>query len=190
MCYRDSVQLSRRFFARPCRDVARALIGKRLVCGSLSGVIVETEAYLGPVDGASHARFGKTKRNAPMFGPPGHAYVYLCYGMYDLFNIVTGRNGDAQAVLIRALELDDDESHVARGPGKLTRALGISRSDNGTDLVTSGRIHVTTARRPPVEKVRSSPRIGIDYAGDWADKPLRYYWSENPAVSGPRGMRV
>src|SRR5262245_40154159 len=98
----DVERLSRRFFSRPSEVVARALLGKVLVCGTRAGTVVETEAYLGPDDKASHARFGPTARNAVMFGPGGVSYVYLIYGMYDMFNVVTGRDGEGQAVLVRA----------------------------------------------------------------------------------------
>ncbi len=180
-------RLSPRFFARRSDAVARALIGKTLVCGDRAGVIVETEAYLGPDDLASHARFGKTDRNAVMFGPGGVAYVYLIYGMYDMFNVVTGPAGRAEAVLVRALEIAGDAA-AARGPGKLTRALGISRrKHNGTDLVRSADLFV--APGPPVarERIARGPRIGVDYAGDWAQAPLRFWLDGHPSVSRPRG---
>lgn len=175
--------LSRRFFARPSPVVARALLGKRLVVGGGSGIIVETEAYLGPEDAASHARFGITPRTAPMFGPAGHSYVYLCYGMYELFNIVTGRDGEGQAVLIRALEVDGGDPRAGGGPGKLTRALGLSREHNHIDLTASADLCVTRGRRIPAERVEVSPRVGVDYAGSWAEEPLRYFVGDHPSVS-------
>ena len=183
-------RLSRRFFARPADTVARALLGKRLVHGERSGIIVETEAYLGAFDAASHARFGLTRRNAPMFGPAGVSYVYLCYGMYDLFNIVTGVDGEGQAVLIRALELEGEEPEIARGPGKLTRALAIDRSHDSLDMTSSERLYVTSARRPRADAISTSGRIGVDYAGDWANKELRYFLTDHPAVSGKRKRRT
>jgi len=181
------VRLTQRFFARRSDAVARALIGKTLVCGDRAGVIVETEAYLGPDDLASHARFGKTDRNAVMFGPGGVAYVYLIYGMYDMFNVVTGPAGRAEAVLVRALEIAGDAA-AARGPGKLTRALGISRrKHNGIDLVRSADLFV--APGPPVAgaRIARGPRVGVDYAGDWAQAPLRFWLDGHPSVSRPRG---
>jgi DNA-3-methyladenine glycosylase len=179
-------RLTRRFFARPSHVVAPALLGKVLVHGHRAGVIVETEAYLGPHDLASHARFGRTKRNAVMFGEAGVTYVYLCYGMYDLFNIVTGARGRPEAVLIRALEPlagVDRAPSTARGPGKLTRALGISRAHNEIDLVASDELYVRAGRRVPAERVAAGPRVGVDYAGAWADEPLRFWIDGHAAVS-------
>mgnify|MGYP001589761228 CR=1 FL=1 len=170
--------------------VARALLGQILVRGERAGLIVETEAYLGPEDLASHARFGPTKRTAVMFGEGGVTYVYLCYGMYELFNIVTGRAGEAGAVLLRALApergLGEDPS-VARGPGKLTRAMGLSRATDGAvDLTTAAELFVAAGRRVPSTQVAVGPRIGVDYAGDWAKRPLRFWIDGHPAVSGMR----
>lgn len=183
-------RLTHRFFARGSDAVARALLGKTLVCGDRAGLIVETEAYLGPDDLASHARFGRTERNAVMFGPGGVAYVYLIYGMYDMFNVVTGPEGRAQAVLVRALEpargLNGDPT-AARGPGKLTRALGISRRHNGTDLVRSGDLYVAAGgARVARERIACGPRIGVDYAGEWARAPLRFWIDGHPSVSRSR----
>jgi DNA-3-methyladenine glycosylase len=178
--------LSRRFYARPADQVARALLGKLLVHRDRTGVIVETEAYLGPQDLASHARFGKTRRNQVMFGPGGVSYIYLCYGMYDLFNVVTGPPGQPQAVLVRALEpcrgLPQDMA-VARGPGKLTRALRIDRRMSGRDLTSGGAMFLARGRRVPKHLVRRGPRVGVDYAGAWARAPLRYWIDGNAAVS-------
>jgi DNA-3-methyladenine glycosylase len=182
-------RLTQRFFARRSDAVARALLGKTLVCGDRAGVIVETEAYLGPDDLASHARFGKTERNAVMFGPGGVAYVYLIYGMYDMFNVVTGPDGRAEAVLVRALEPArglTGGAAAARGPGKLTRALGISRRHNGTDLVRSDDLFLAGGARVAPERIACGPRIGVDYAGDWAAAPLRFWIEGHPAVSRSR----
>jgi DNA-3-methyladenine glycosylase len=183
-------RLTQRFFARRSDAVARALIGKTLVCGDRAGVIVETEAYLGPADLASHARFGKTERNAVMFGPGGVAYVYLIYGMYDMFNVVTGPPGRAEAVLVRALEPARGISGgaaAARGPGKLTRALGISRrKHNGTDLVRSADLFLAAGAPVSRARIASGPRIGVDYAGDWAQAPLRFWLDGHPSVSRSR----
>jgi DNA-3-methyladenine glycosylase len=188
-------RLSPAFFRRSPEVLARALLGKALVCGDRAGVIVETEAYLGPEDAASHARFGKTARNAVMFGPGGIAYVYLCYGMYELFNVVAGRDGEAGAVLVRALEpwrgLGDDPA-LARGPGKLSRALGLSRADNGVDLAGDERLFVAAAgRRPGRARIAVGPRVGVDYAGAWAGAALRFWIDGHPAVSRrPRPRRA
>src|SRR5262245_11623920 len=144
-------RLTRRFFARPSEVVARALLGKLLVCGGRAGVVVETEAYLGADNKASHARFGPTSRNAVMFGPGGVAYVYLIYGMYDMFNIVTGRDGEPQAVLVRAVHPAAGIAGgpaAAAGPGKVCRALGISRSrHHGIDLTASTELFLTSGSR-------------------------------------------
>lgn len=184
--------LSRAFYRQPSDVVARRLLGKQLVHGERSGIIVETEAYLGPHDAASHARFGRTERNAVMFGPGGVTYVYLCYGMYDLFNVVTGRDGEPQAVLIRALEpvsgIDLDIA-TARGPGKLTRALGLGRADSGRDLTASPALTIRHGRRVPASHIASGPRIGVDYAGEWAHAPLRFWIAGHPAVSRPARAR-
>src|SRR5581483_6430538 len=130
------MRLARSFYARPAEAVARDLLGKRLCLsradGSLTvGRIVETEAYLGPRDLASHARFGRTGRTEVMFGPPGRAYVFLIYGMHSCLNVVTSPEGEAQAVLLRALEPRANLARSAVGPGRLCKALGIDRSFNG-----------------------------------------------------------
>ncbi len=179
-------RLGRRFFARPADVVARALLGKVLVCGERAGVVVETEAYVGPHDLACHARVGRTKRTEVMFGEPGLAYVYLCYGIYDLLNVVTGRLGHPEAVLVRALEPlagMDGSPHTARGPGKLTRALGVTRAQNGLDVVSSQELFFRAGRRVRAEQIASGPRVGVDYAGAWADEPLRFWIDGHAAVS-------
>jgi len=182
-------RLSTRFYRRPAAELARALLGKLLVHRGRAGMIVEAEAYLGPEDAASHARFGVTGRNAVMYGPPGRAYVYLCYGMYDMFNVVGERDGVAGAVLVRALApvrgLPDDPA-VARGPGKLTRALGLSRAHDGVDLAGDAPLYLTEGSRLAPDRIACGPRIGVDYAGEWAAAPLRYWIAGHPAVSGPR----
>jgi DNA-3-methyladenine glycosylase len=171
--------------------LARALLGKRLVHGAQSGIIVETEAYLGPEDLASHARFGPTERNRVMFGPGGIAYVYLCYGIHEMFNVVSGREGEPGAVLIRALDpgalLD---RAVARGPGKVTRALGLSREHNGVDLSADARLYIAAGRVVKPEEVAVGPRVGIDYAGEWAAASLRFWVAGHPAVSRQPRARV
>jgi DNA-3-methyladenine glycosylase len=179
-----SRRLSTRFFSRPCSEVAPALLGKLIVHGKRRGIIVETEAYLGPDDAASHARFGPTPRNAPMFGPAGVAYVYLCYGVHEMFNIVTGPSGQAEAVLIRAVELlGSDDLRRGAGPGKLTRALELSRRHNSLDLCSSDELYLTQGRQVPKSAVEVGPRIGVDYAGPWAQRPLRFWIRNHKAVS-------
>ena len=170
---------------RDVRVVARELVGKVLVHGRRAGIIVETEAYRGPEDLASHARFGPTARTSVMFGPGGVSYVYLCYGIHEMFNVVTGAEGEGQAVLIRAvaplLGLGDNAS-VGRGPGKVTRALGLSRSHDRQDLLRGSLFlaRVPEAEPPPIA---AGPRIGVDFAGDWAAEPYRFWWRDHPAVS-------
>ena len=178
------------FFRRDAAAVARELLGCALVHRGRAGIIVETEAYGGPEDAASHARFGPTARNRVMFGPGGVSYVYLCYGIHQLFNVVTGEDGQAQAVLVRAiapyLGLPDDPA-VGRGPGKVTAALGIDGRHDRLDLAR-GALFV--ARAPaedaaPPPPIEAGPRIGVDFAGEWAARPLRYWWRDHPAVSRP-----
>jgi len=171
--------MDREWYARDVETVARELIGCRLVHGKRAGIIVETEAYRGPEDGASHARFGPTARTAVMFGKGGVAYVYLCYGIHEMFNIVTGVEGQGQAVLIRAVAMPDDDA-LGRGPGKVTKALAIDRSHDRRDL-TRGALYVAPGETPPA--VKAGPRVGVDYAGEWANKPFRYWWADHPAVS-------
>jgi DNA-3-methyladenine glycosylase len=174
--------LPRSFYARDAIVVARELLGKVLVNGATAGIIVETEAYPGGDDLASHSAAGITNRTRVIFGPPGHAYVYLCYGMHACMNIVAEREGTAGCVLIRALEpvagLDimrerraaRHERDLASGPGKLTRALGITLADYGTDL-TRGDFVVREPAQPRKLHIEVTPRIGITKC---ADLPLRF----------------
>lgn len=168
--------------------VARELVGKILVHGRRAGIIVETEAYRGPEDLASHARFGPTARTSVMFGPGGVAYVYLCYGIHEMFNVVTGAAGDGQAVLIRAIApyagLPDDPA-VGRGPGKVTKALLLDRRHDRKDLATGG-LFIATDPALPAPPIATGPRIGVAYAGAWAAEPYRFWWRDHPAVSGAR----
>jgi DNA-3-methyladenine glycosylase len=171
------------WFRRDAATVAQELVGCALVHRKRAGLIVETEAYLGPDDLASHARFGPTARTSVMFGPGGVSYVYLCYGIHQMFNIVTGPEGHPQAVLIRAVAplagLPDDNA-VGRGPGKVTKALLLDRRHDRRDLA-KGQLYVAAHSKPP--ELAQGPRIGIDYAGAWASKPLRFWWKDHPAVS-------
>ncbi|MDX2087820.1 MAG: DNA-3-methyladenine glycosylase [Kofleriaceae bacterium] len=177
------------WYQRDAATVARELIGCVLVHRRRAGVIVEAEAYLGPEDLASHARFGPTKRTSVMFGPGGISYVYLCYGIHQMFNVVTGRDGDGQAVLIRAIAphagLPDDPS-VGRGPGKVTTALAIDHRHDRRDLAR-GALFVARGREAPPDGIERGPRIGVDYAGAWAHKPLRFWWRGHPSVSAGGG---
>jgi DNA-3-methyladenine glycosylase len=188
----EAARLPPAFYRRDAPVVARELIGCALVHRGRAGVIVEAEAYGGPEDRASHARFGPTERTSVMFGPGGVAYVYLCYGIHQMFNIVTGEAGAGQAVLIRAiaphLGLPDDPA-VGRGPGKVTTALGIDRRHDRRDLAR-GALFVARAPGAPdpgAPPVASGPRVGVDYAGEWATRPLRFWWRDHPAVSRPAG---
>lgn len=180
------------FFHRDVLVVARELVGCALVHRRRAGMIVETEAYHGPDDAASHARFGPTARTSVMFGPGGISYVYLCYGIHQMFNIVTGREGEGQAVLIRAvaplLGLPDDPS-VGRGPGKVTTALGLDRRHDRRDLAR-GALFVAAHATPPA--IATGPRVGVAYAGEWAARPWRFWWKDHPSVSGikTRGKRA
>lgn len=173
-------------------DAARALIGKIIVHGKTSGRIVETEAYLGAGDLAAHSARGETPRTKVIFGLPGHAYVYFIYGMYDCLNVVVEPEGVAGCVLIRALEpLDGIEQMrkrrgiekkmeaLANGPGKLTRALGITLRHNCADL-TRGPITVHPPEKDTAFEIAVSARIGITKS---ADLPLRFYIKENRFVS-------
>jgi DNA-3-methyladenine glycosylase len=196
--------LGRSFYNRPTLDVARDLIGKVLVhetrAGITSGVIVETEAYIGESDPACHAAPGPTKRNALLYGPPGVAYVYLNYGIHYLVNAVTEAEGWPAAVLIRALEpldgialmrrrrgktADVDVDDLCRGPGNLTRALGITLAENGLDL-TGSALRIEN-RRLPRRPVDWSRRIGINVG---VEQEWRVTAADSLAVSGRvRGAR-
>ena len=180
-------RFARSFFGRSPDVLARALLGKLLVHRGKAGVIVEAEAYLAEHDLASHARFGPTDRNRVMFGPGGMAYVYLCYGVHEMFNVVADRDGTAGAVLIRALAplpQANRDPGWARGPGKLTRALGLSRAQNGQDLTNAGGVYVARGpHRVPSDRIARGPRVGVGYAGKWATAPLRYWIKGHPAVS-------
>ena len=187
-------KLDRSFYARPAEELAPLLIGKILVrrLAAADGTsitrrarIVETEAYVGQHDLACHAAKGRTGRTEIMFGPPGFAYVYLIYGMHDMLNIVASEVDDAQAVLIRgATPLDDWQADLS-GPGKLARALRITRRDNGADL-TGEELYLIDDHAPPTRIVRT-PRIGVDYACEWKDKPLRFIVEERHRARKRRG---
>lgn len=174
--------LARRFYVRPAVEVARALLGKILVHGDAAARIVETEAYLGLADAASHASRGPTPRTEVIFGPPGHAYVYLIYGIHQCLNIVAEPEGSPGCVLIRALEPLKGLEPDCRtdGPGRLTRAMGITLRHNGVD-VTRGPITVHEPRREKPFQTAVSPRIGLTHNADW---PLRFFIAGNRFVSG------
>ncbi len=159
--------------------MARDLLGKILVHGARSARIVETEAYLGEHDPAAHASRGLTPRTRVLFGPAGHAYVYLIYGMHECLNIVTGPEGTPGCVLIRAVEPLSGITMKTDGPGKLTRALGITRRHYGADL-RRGALRVCEPAQQAPLAIGVSPRIGIRHAADW---PLRFYITGNAYVS-------
>jgi DNA-3-methyladenine glycosylase len=184
--------LPRKFYARDTIAVARDLLGKIVVHGETSGKIVETEAYLGGSDLASHSARGVTNRTRVIFGPPGHAYVYFIYGMYECLNLVVEPEGNPGCVLIRALEpvagIDVMQRRrpaahtlrdLASGPGRLTLALDITRAQNGAD-VTRGNLTVRSTRREEPLEIEVTPRIGIRQCADW---PLRFTVKGNPFVS-------
>ena len=149
------------------------------------GRIVEVEAYLGPHDLAAHSSKGLTKRTRVMFGPPGHAYVYLIYGMHWCVNVVTQREGMASAVLLRALEPVRNLEGRTQGPALLCKAMGIDGRLNGQDLLGEALFIRRPAGDPPVPRIVRRPRIGVDYAGSWARRLLRFYVRGNAFVSKP-----
>jgi DNA-3-methyladenine glycosylase len=187
-----SRRLGRAFFNGPPLDVARRLLGKTLVrveAGALTGgTILETEAYIGEEDDASHARAGRTARTAVMYGPAGVAYIYLNYGLHWLFNIVAGEPGSPAAVLVRAVApiLGTDRIAARRGtqpealwtdgPGKLTQALGITGADNGTDLcVPDAGIYILDAPAIPDSSVTRTPRVGLNKVSEpWKSIDWRF----------------
>lgn len=179
-------KLPRSFYDRDTKVVARELLGKWLVHQSTGrqriGRIVETEAYLGEHDLAAHSSKGLTARTRIMFGPPGHAYVYLIYGMYHCMNVVTEREGQAAAVLLRAVEPIKNLTGRTCGPGLLCRALHLDRRLNGHDLLSD---ELFIAAPDTAEKIRVTkrPRIGVDYARHWSKRLLRFYVTGNPFVS-------
>jgi DNA-3-methyladenine glycosylase len=184
---RSLVKLGRSFYQRPALKLARDLVGtvlvRRIDSNEYRARIVETEAYVGAHDLACHASKGRTRRTEVMFGPGGHAYVYFIYGMYDMFNIVASVTGDAQAVLIRAAEPLDGWEIDLSGPGKLARGLHITRAQNGLDL-TGDELFVLadSSYRPRIVRTK---RVGVDYAKEWKDAPLRFLDARSQAVSKP-----
>ncbi len=178
--------LARSFYEPGADEVAMALLGKYLVHRTTAGVhigrIVETEAYLGPHDRAAHSARGRTARTEIMFGPPGFAYVYLIYGRYCCFNAVTGVIDHASAVLVRALEPVAGLTGSTRGPGLLCAAMGIDRRHTGSDL-TASSLFIADAPALAARQIARRPRIGVDYAGAWARRLLRFYEKGNPNVS-------
>jgi len=184
--------LDRKFYGRDTLQVARALLGKKLVRQinglELSGMIVETEAYCGEADSACHAHRGKTPRNAVMFGEPGHAYVYFTYGMHYMLNLVTEATENPCAVLVRAIlplaGIEEMEarrkrkrSELTNGPAKLCQALSIDKSLNGWDLTCGKELWVADYKKIPAKSIITTPRIGIDYASkEHKEAPWRFIY--------------
>ena len=190
----DARKPKRSFFERGTLTVARALIGMHLVHDDghavRAGRIVETEAYLGPRDLAAHSARGRTRRTEVMFGPAGHAYVYFIYGFWNCLNVVTGRPGVPHAVLLRALEPLGSLTESTWGPGLLCRALHIDRRLNGADLLGEALWLEYPRRRAPTVRIARAARIGVDYAGEWAQRPWRFFDRDSPFVSTvPAGRR-
>jgi len=179
-------KLSRRFYARDTKQVALDLLGTYLVRMQNGvrrvGRIVEVEAYLGPHDLAAHSARGRTARTEVMFGQPGHAYVYMIYGMHCCFNVVTERVGHASAVLIRALEPLENVTANTRGPGLLCRALDIDRRLNGADLLGE-EISIFADKQAARPMIGRSARIGVAYARHWAARLLRFYVRDSAYLS-------
>jgi DNA-3-methyladenine glycosylase len=195
---RPSAALDRTWFDRPAEAVAADLLGARLVHdaadGTVAGTIVEVEAYAGPEDLAAHSARGRTARNAVMFGPPGHLYVYFIYGMHHCMNVVCGPGTKPEAVLLRAVALDTGlelarrrrgasgpAARLASGPGNVARAFGVDRELTGIDLL-DGPMRITPPARRDVTIARGR-RIGVDYAGPWAAQPMRFWIRDDPHVS-------
>lgn len=188
----------RAWFDRSAAEVAADLLGALLVHdtpeGRIAGRIVEVEAYLGPEDLAAHSSHGRTSRNAVMFGPPAHLYVYLVYGLHHCANVVCGPGTKPEAVLLRAAALsegqelarsrrgDVPQARLAAGPGNLASAFGIDRGLNGADLLT-GPVRLAAGTRSAT--FDRTPRIGVEYAGDWKARPLRFVIRDDPHRSRP-----
>jgi DNA-3-methyladenine glycosylase len=187
----------RRWYDRSALEVAPDLLGAVVIHDSADGRVavrvVETEAYLGPEDLAAHSARGQTARNEPMWGPPGHAYVYRVYGIHDCLNVVCGPGRKPEAVLLRAGEVVEGVTlaqarrgervpirRLASGPGNLGRALGVDRNLSGSDLL-GGPISIRVGQLPALIDTRS--RIGVDYAGAWAARPYRFVIADDPHVS-------
>lgn len=195
--------LKQNFYQGSTEEIAKKLLGKLLYrqteTGIYTGKIVETEAYVGEKDLACHSAKGKTSRNEAMFGPAGRAYIYMIYGMYYCLNIVAQDEGIPEAVLIRALEpvmLDSEKiecgqkyhrnkkiEKILNGPGKLCREFQIDKKANGINLTKSNGLWLEDGENIPTQNIVNAKRIGVDYAGKWKDRLLRYYIKDNIFVS-------
>jgi DNA-3-methyladenine glycosylase len=186
-------------FAAPAPEIAPLLIGCGIAANGVRGTIVEAEAYQGEDDRACHASRGRTARTEVLFGPPGTLYVYLCYGLHFLLNLVCDREGTPSAVLLRAVDIEDGEAparrrrgnarcareQLANGPAKLTQALRISLEHNRLRLDDPRcPLRLTPAKARP--RLARGPRVGVAYAGPgWADKPWRWWRAGYPVAAGP-----
>jgi DNA-3-methyladenine glycosylase len=192
--------LMQTFYARDALDVAPELLGKLLCHGEVTLRITEVEAYCFPHDTANHCRKGRTVRNAPMWGPAGYAYVYLCYGMHHMLNVVTNIDGEGAAVLIRACEPvaghriikgrrnGIDGPNALTGPGKVAVALGLTRAHSGGSLLEPGGLHLLDAPRPSA--ILAGPRVGIGYASDEHQRaPWRFALADSEWVSHRKAFR-
>ena len=189
-----SERLERQFYTRGTLQVAKELLGKKLVKGDKAGFIVETEAYIGPQDKAAHFYQGKkTERNKVAFKQGGFIYIYLCYGIHWMLNITTDQE-KPECVLVRALEPVDEEARklserkegsqlCCNGPGKLTDWMNLNKDFYGEDLVESERLWLEEGKEIEKDRIVSGPRIGIDYAEEWVDKEWRFYVKGNDYVS-------
>ena len=190
-----AARLGRSWFARDALVVARALIGCFVVherprdASPRVSRIVETEAYRGPADLACHARAGLTRRTRTLLGPEGHAYVFFVYGMHECFNVTCWGAGRGHAVLVRAGEPTGgiDEHVRLDGPGRFARAMGLSREHDGQDLTEAPIYLCGRAGRP---RIAVSPRVGVAYAGAWADRPWRFYDPSSSHVSKPPAKSI
>jgi DNA-3-methyladenine glycosylase len=187
----------RAWFDRSAAEVAPDILGALLIhdtpAGRIAGRVVEVEAYLGPEDLAAHSSRGRTPRNSVMFGPPGHLYVYLVYGIHHCVNVVCGPDSKPEAVLLRSAELTEGEelarsrrggvpaARLAAGPGNLAAAFDIDRRLNGADLL-AGPVRLERGPRP--DAIERTARVGVDYAADWTDRPLRFLIRDDPHRSG------
>ncbi len=193
------MKLPREFYERDTLNVAKDLLGKYLVHdsaeGTVKGIIVEVEAYIGPNDAAAHTYKGlRSNRTEVAFGPGGFAYVYLIYGMHNCFNIVTNKAEKPEVVLIRALEPvegisimikrrgTDKLKNLCSGPGKLCSAMGITRADNGVNLCKDS-LYLLDSPRIPEDQIQATPRINIDYAAEAKDYLWRFIIKGNKFVS-------
>jgi DNA-3-methyladenine glycosylase len=190
-------QLIRDFFDRPVLEVAPGLLGRVIVRDSAQGRVAvrltEVEAYDGPNDPGSHAYRGRSARNATMFGPPGHVYVYFTYGMHHCMNLVCGPEGRPTGVLLRGAEVVEGidlarrrrpsakgDRELARGPARLVEALGVGRADDGADICGDGPLLISQGVPPPAAAVRRGPRVGLRQAAEY---PWRFWIDGDPTVS-------